>query len=317
MGHALDWRRLNVTELAHPYPDGELSSRFGCSNIDVTKAGSMMMQSPLVSLPLALTEYNSEWANCNVEIHATDPPRPLTWVPEEAFSAEAVPPPPPPPTTQAAGWATPVPAPTNSPIPDPIPTMTADRTFPPQDPPKDKPRPRPVNISPAKADDDTHNVSEASPSPNPDLGRLEGDPASSNPPRPASEPESTSVDASAGAGSSPAGPVHQNGKDSSTTTSDPEKEDQASEISSTSLPEPIQGDQPSPSAISAMGATAIQVPQDADHAGGGATDSAQDEGPGNTSSGGQPAADGPLPKQSQDHTGTTSSSSEDADGNTK
>ncbi|KAL8872048.1 MAG: hypothetical protein Q9174_002254 [Haloplaca sp. 1 TL-2023] len=318
-GSALDWRRLNVTELATPYPNSELSSRFGCNKLSsITRPGFEFMQSPLISLPVDLTSFYPEWGFCDVMVYATDPPRPLTWVPEEAFSADSQPPPPPPPsTTQGAGWATPVPAPTNSQVPDPIPTMTTGSASPPQDPPKDKPRPRPVDISPAKADGDPHTASGVFPAPNPDVGKLEGDATSSDSPTPASEPASTSVKADPGAGDSPAGPVNQNGKDRSSTGSDPEKEDQqASGTSSTSLPEPVPGDQPSPSAASPNEAAATQVFPDADRAGDGAAESIQNDGNGTTPSGEQQAADGPRPKQIQEYTGTVFPSPGD-DGNTK
>lgn len=84
MGAELGWRRLNLTELAHPYPNSELESRFGCSHVFTNGPNGnnglgnfTIMEHPLYSLPMSLTAVDPLYKDCDVEIFAHDPPRTL------------------------------------------------------------------------------------------------------------------------------------------------------------------------------------------------------------------------------------------------
>ena len=82
LGAELEWRRLNLTELAHPYPNSELASRYGCSHIptNIPPNGFTIMNNALYSLPLGLTSLNPFWESCTVMVVAQDPPRSLSRV---------------------------------------------------------------------------------------------------------------------------------------------------------------------------------------------------------------------------------------------
>ena len=82
LGAELGWRRLNVTELAHPYPNSELASRYGCSHIptNISPNGFTVMENARYSLPLGLTSLNRLWESCTVMVFAQDPPRALSRV---------------------------------------------------------------------------------------------------------------------------------------------------------------------------------------------------------------------------------------------
>ena len=82
-GSELDWLPLNVTELAHPYPNSELASRYGCSNIptaSVQKDNFTVMENALYSLPMGLTAVDPAYKSCDVDIFGYDPPRTLSRV---------------------------------------------------------------------------------------------------------------------------------------------------------------------------------------------------------------------------------------------
>lgn len=79
----LGWRPLNLTELAHPYSNSELNSRFGCSHVADLASGApavsyTIMGNALYSLPMGLTAVDPTWESCTVMVAAQDPPRSLT-----------------------------------------------------------------------------------------------------------------------------------------------------------------------------------------------------------------------------------------------
>ncbi|KAL8831308.1 MAG: hypothetical protein Q9191_000927, partial [Dirinaria sp. TL-2023a] len=131
LGPELDWHPLNITELAHPYPNSELNSRFGCKNLATDYPGTNIMENPLYSLPMALNAQNPAWKTCDVDVVATDPPRTLTRVarmgPPTTLPASPSP-------IKPAARISPQPAPTSRPAVDPSLETDPPQQYKPADP---------------------------------------------------------------------------------------------------------------------------------------------------------------------------------------
>lgn len=257
-----------MTELAHPYPNSELASRFGCSNLaNDPYTGYQIMESPWYSLPLALTSLRPEWSSCDVEVGARDPPRTLSRVPDTASSINT---PLPSSTVKVAAWTTPYIARATTSAPDPIPTKTTDEDRPQEDRPaiKSEGKPELPSISPAKAADGTPATPRVSP--NPDIGRVGGDlpGAQVTVPRSEARPTPSVTQKSINADQTPekpsADPIQNDGKSSSAPDSDPGHAGQPQGVSSTSLPRPTPSVPPFPSVLSSVVATATLAPHSPD-----------------------------------------------------
>jgi len=211
-GSGLEWRTLNLTELAHPYPNTELASRFGCSMFGTRKNtlayDFTIMESPLYSLPAGLTSIDPNWSTCKVDILARDPPRTLQ--PASALTGPTTTPFTLPTTVKPGPGIILPPTPTSSsavaavvPIPS-VSGLDPMGLIPPKADPKPSPDPSPISDpgqnqnpkntiqspkpSPGQDHQDPKNPS---PSPNTDPGRTNLDPNSAHSDPAASTPSST------------------------------------------------------------------------------------------------------------------------------
>jgi hypothetical protein len=215
IGAELGWRRLNLTELAHPYPNSELESRFGCSHIYTNGPNGnnglgnfTIMKQPLYSLPMSLTAVDPLFKNCDVDIFAHDPPRTLQ--PVSALIGPTTTPFAPATTVRPGAAISSLPTPTSSSavaVIVPIPSASGldpMGLIPPKADPKPNPDPSPISDpgqnqnpkntvqspkpSPGQDHQDPKNPS---PSPNTDPGRTNLDPNSAHSDPAASTPSST------------------------------------------------------------------------------------------------------------------------------
>lgn len=210
MGAELGWRRLNLTELAHPYPNSELESRFGCSHVYTFGPNGnnglgnfTIMEHPLYSLPMSLTAVDPLYKDCEVEIFAHDPPRTLQ--PVSALLGPTTTPFAPATTVRPGAAISSLPTPTSSSAVAAIVPIPSASGLDPMGliPPKADPKPSP---DPSPNSDPGQNNQNPKPFPNSDPGQNQQDPKKPNP-SPNTNPGQSNPDPNS-ANSNPAASTH-------------------------------------------------------------------------------------------------------------